>query len=101
MRRELSRFFSRVPRVRNWRLQPRDDASGEDTECDGFPSGWSDQGNYQGTNQPLVPRSDYSSATRSIRVGVAHFVVVALIVVSFEVIDYTHRFGVNIRCREP
>jgi hypothetical protein len=49
----------------------------------------------------LVPSVDYSSATRSILVGVAHFVVVALIVVSFEVIDYTHRVCVNIRCREP
>ena len=78
-----------------------DDASGEDTECDGFPSGWSDQGNYQGTNQPLVPSSDYSSATRSFCVGVAHFMVVALIVASFEVIDYAYRFCINIRCREP
>jgi hypothetical protein len=78
-----------------------DDASGEDTECDGFPSGWSDQGNYQGTNQPLVRSIDYSSATRSFRVGVAHFVVVALIVGSFEVIDYAYRFCVNIGCSEP
>jgi hypothetical protein len=78
-----------------------DDASGEDTECDGFPSGWSDQGNYQGTNQPLVRSIDYSSATRSFRVGVAHFVVVALIVGSLEVIDYAYRFCVNIGCSEP
>ena len=78
-----------------------DDASGEDTECDGFPSGWSDQGNYQGTNQPLVRSIDYSSGTRSFRVGVAHFVVVALIVGSLEVIDYAYRFCVNIGCSEP
>jgi hypothetical protein len=62
-----------------------DDASSEDTECDGFPSGWSDQGNYLGTSQPLVPSSDYSSATRSFRVGLARFGVAALIVASFEV----------------
>jgi hypothetical protein len=77
-----------------------DDASGEDTECDGFPSGWSDQGNYQGTNQPLVRSIDYSSGTRSFRVGVAHFVVVALIIGSFEVIDYAYRFCVKIGCSE-
>ncbi len=78
-----------------------DDASGEDTECDGFPSGWSDQGNYQGTNQPLVPSSDYSSATRSFRVGLGRFGVAALLVASLEVIDYAHRFCINIGCREP
>ena len=78
-----------------------DDASGEDTECDGFPSGWSDQGNYQGTNQPLVPSSDYSSATRSFRVGMGRFGVAALIVASLEVIDYAYRFCINIGCREP
>jgi hypothetical protein len=49
----------------------------------------------------LLPSSDYSSVARSFRVGLARFGVVALIVASFEVIDYAYCFYTNIGCCEP